>query len=125
MTIRFVMSVCAPPPPPHARWSIRVEQLAFHWTDLPFKFLLGTFTKICLLDSSLVKIGQKDILREGLCTCMSVYRCVRDKYKKYDTTRGVEETVDELNTIWHHTVTIYMPSNQCQFRKQHNETFVR
>jgi len=30
---------------------------------------------------------------------MSIYRRVRDKYKKYGTTSGVEETVDDLNDI--------------------------
>jgi len=56
---------------------------------------------------------------------MSIYHRVRDKYKKYGTTREAEETDDDLNEIWHHIVVIYMPSHQGQFRKQHNETFMR
>lgn len=56
---------------------------------------------------------------------MSIYRRVRDKYKKYGTTRRIEETVDDLNEIWHHILVPYMPSHQGEFGKQQNETFIR
>lgn len=76
-TIRLVMSVSAPTPPPPARWSIRMEQLGFTWTGMLFTFLLGTFNKIYLSYSSLIKIGQKQTLYVRtfvhLCQYIAVY----------------------------------------------------
>jgi len=49
-TVSFVRSVCP---------SVRMEQLGFHWTGFSWNLVFQYFSKICLENSSFIKIWQE------------------------------------------------------------------